>query len=174
MSVLNQLFSNYVLNVALLSWLVAQLLKTIFTLVSTKELVLERLVGSGGMPSSHSSTVAGLTVAVARAYGFASPLFAVAFILAAIVMYDAMGVRRAAGEHAKVINKIVFDFKKFGNGDVIKLTKEMLVPEVDVNTKKLELEDEDKLLKEFIGHTPLEVLAGALLGVLIAILMPVS
>ena len=171
MSVLNQLFSNYVLNVALLSWLVAQLLKTIFTLVSTKELVLERLVGSGGMPSSHSSTVAGLTVAVARAFGCASPLFAVAFILAAIVMYDAMGVRRAAGEHAKVINKIVFDFKKFGNGDVIKFTKEMAD---DIDDEELELEDEDKLLKEFIGHTPLEVLAGALLGVLIAILMPVS
>ena len=171
MGVLNQLFSNYVLNAALLSWLVAQLLKTLFTLINTKELVLERLVGSGGMPSSHSSTVAGLTVAVARAFGFASPLFAVAFILAAIVMYDAMGVRRAAGEHAKVINKIVFDFKKFVNGDVIKFTKEMAD---DIDDEELELEDEDKLLKEFIGHTPLEVLAGALLGVLIAILMPVS
>ena len=86
-------------------------------------------------------------------------------------MYKRQGVRRAAGEHAKVINKIVFDFKKFGNGDVIKFTKEMAD---DIDDEELELEDEDKLLKEFIGHTPLEVLAGALLGVLIAILMPVS
>ncbi|MBC8569596.1 divergent PAP2 family protein [Zongyangia hominis] len=171
MRVLQQLFSNYSLNVALLSWFAAQLLKTIFTMIRTRELVLERLVGSGGMPSSHSATVAGLTVAMARKFGFSSPMFAVAFVLAAIVMYDAMGVRRAAGEQAKVINKIVFDFKKLGNGDAIQFTKEVAD---DIADEESELEDEDKLLKEFIGHTPLQVLAGALLGILIAILMPLS
>ena len=171
MGKLMQLIGNYYLIVAIIAWVSAQIIKTVLTLIKTKELNLERLIGSGGMPSAHSATVCALAVAVSRKTGVSSAEFAMAVILAAIVMYDAMGVRRAAGEHAKVINKIVFDFKKFGNGDVIKFTKEMAD---DIDDEELELEDEDKLLKEFIGHTPLEVLAGALLGVLIAILMPVS
>ncbi len=143
------LLHNYVLNVALISWFTAQVLKTLATLLMTKKFNPERLVGAGGMPSAHSATVCGLMVAISREIGFASPEFAISFILAAIVMYDAMGVRRAAGEQAKVLNK-------------------MLEKQPD-DENKIEQQTE---LKEFLGHTPLQVLAGALLGILIAMIVP--
>lgn len=147
--------TNYVLNVAVLSWLSAQVLKTIINFFKTKKLNLERLFGAGGMPSAHSASVCGMTIAVARQEGFQSPLFAIAFLFSVIVMYDAMGVRRAAGEHAKVINMIVKKSKENGkSGIYIPKNKEQL--------------------KEFLGHTPLEVMGGAMLGILIAMLIPVA
>ena len=106
-------------------------------------------MSSGGMPSSHSSTVCALVVASARVCGTNSVEFALAFILAFIVMYDAAGVRRAAGEQAKVLNRIA---KELSEGD----------------TRYL-----DKNLKELIGHTPLQVFMGALLGVVIPLIIPV-
>ena len=118
--------------------------------MKTRRFNPERLVGAGGMPSAHPASVCGVTIALARSQGFASPLFALAFLMAAIVMYDAMGVRRQAGEHAKVINMIVRKNKNY----VTYMPK-----------------DKDGL-KEFLGHTPLEVMGGALLGILIAILLP--
>lgn len=147
------MFSNYVLNSAILSWILAQVAKTIINLIKTKEFNVERLVGAGGMPSAHSASVCAMVIALARSAGIASPVFAVAFMLAAIVMYDAMGVRRAAGEQAKILNLMVKKDKEK------KLTEYM--PE-----KKGEL-------KEFLGHTPLQVLGGALLGILVAMLLPV-
>ena len=93
-----ELLHNYVLNVAIVSWVSAQI---------RKKFEPERLVGAGGMPSAHSATVCGLMIAISRQSGFASPEFAIAFVLAAVVMYDAMGVRRAAGEQAKVLNKMI-------------------------------------------------------------------
>ena len=150
MNSIRDLFGNYVLNVAILCWLSAQLLKTLLTFMKTRRFNPERLVGAGGMPSAHSASVCGVTIALARSQGFASPLFALAFLMAAIVMYDAMGVRRQAGEHAKVINMIVRKNKNY----VTYMPK-----------------DKDGL-KEFLGHTPLEVMGGALLGILIAILLP--
>lgn len=144
-----ELFHNYVLNVAVLSWVIAQILKTLLTLCLTRKFDPERLIGSGGMPSAHSASVCGLTVAIARSVGFASPEFALAVILSAVVMYDAMGVRRAAGEQAKVLNKIL---------------EKQSAPE-----EGTEIQAE---LKEFLGHTPLQVLAGALLGILIAMVLP--
>lgn len=152
MESIRELFSNYVLNVVLLSWLSAQVLKTIVNFFQTNKLNLERMVGAGGMPSAHSASVCGLTVAIARSVGFGSPMFAIAFLLAAVVMYDAMGVRRAAGEHARVINLMV---KQQFDGQI-----KSYIPK-----KKGEL-------KEYLGHTPLQVLAGAMLGMLIAIVMP--
>ena len=134
---LQQLPGNYYLNMSILSWLTAQVIKVLITLFITKKFDLERLVGSGGMPSSHSALVCGLATAVFIRHGFASFEFAVAAVLALIVMYDAMGVRRAAGEQAKTLNKLV-------------------------NWYVLET---DKMLKELIGHTPLEVFSGALLGI---------
>lgn len=136
---------NVILMTALTAWFLAQVLKTITSFWKMKEFNAERLVGSGGMPSSHTSLVVSLASAVAFHDGFDSPLFAVASVLAAIVMYDAAGVRRAAGKQAKVINKLV---------------REM----------KVEHTVRDTRLKELLGHTPLEVLAGALLGVSIAYL----
>ncbi len=153
MEIISKLFQNYVLNVSLLSWFTAQILKTLIVLLLTRKFVPERLVGAGGMPSAHSATVCALTIAVARKVGFASTEFAITFILAAIVMYDAMGVRRAAGEHAKAINQILDKHIAKKNGQEPLFTKR---------------------LKEFLGHTPFEVLCGAVLGIVIALLVPVS
>ena len=123
------IFSNYYIDVAFLAWLIAQVLKTLLAFFLTKEIVWERMVGAGGMPSSHSALVCSLTVALERKLGFTSPEFAIALVIAAVVMYDAMGVRRAAGEQAKVLNKIV------------ELTydniKEMFMPEKKVDIKNL-------------------------------------
>ena len=108
----------------------------------------ERLYGSGGMPSSHSSTVCALTTSAAYCYGLGSAEFAISFVLAAVVMYDAMGVRRETGKQAKLLNLIMEqDFFKFDN------------------------ELFQKRLKEFVGHTPLQVAAGAVLGIVLAVIM---
>lgn len=155
MTKISDLFNNYVLNVAVIAWISAQIIKTFINLITTKKFDFERLVGAGGMPSAHSASVCGLTIAISRSEGFTSPLFAISFLLAAIVMYDAMGVRRAAGEHAKVINLIVKKSKENKN-DAIYIPK-----------------NKDQL-KEILGHTPLEVMGGAMLGILIAIIMPMN
>lgn len=129
-------------------WLVAQVLKTVIHMWFNRKFVAERLIGSGGMPSSHSATVCALVTASGFEYGGGSFQFAIAAIFAIIVMYDAMGVRRETGIQAKVLNEMMEMFVHMG--------KEMSV--------------EDKL-KEFVGHTPLQVLMGALLGIGIAVLM---
>lgn len=164
MGLITQLTANYYINVSFIAWTLAQILKTLFTFMATKKFVPERLFGAGGMPSSHSALVCSLTVAFARKLGFASPVFAMSLALAGIVMYDAMGVRRAAGEQAKVLNKIVFGFKSWdwSNDD----------DENPSETAEIVDDIPDKALKEFIGHTPLEVLGGALLGILVAIIFP--
>lgn len=146
--VFTDLFFNYILISAVISWFLAQLLKFIITYVTTGKSVPERLVGSGGMPSSHTALVCSATIAAAKSEGTASPIFAVCFILACIVMYDAMNVRRQAGEHAKVINRMI-------------------------NEKEIGKESgyEDVTLKEKLGHTPLEVLGGALLGIVVAMII---
>ena len=97
MSTIRALLSNYVLNVALLAWFCAQALKTILHLIKTKKLRMERMVGAGGMPSAHSASVSAMTIAISKSVGFASPLFAISFLLAAIVMYAACGRRTCEG-----------------------------------------------------------------------------
>lgn len=161
---LQALFSNYVLLVALLSWVFAQITKLIVNLVGTRKLQWERLIGAGGMPSCHTATVCGLTVATARVAGADSPIFAIAFILAVIVIYDATGVRYEAGEHAKMLNILV---------EELDLDREKLKEKV--KEKDYEHEDEaipGKPFKEFLGHTPLEVLGGALVGIMTAMIIP--
>ncbi len=154
---LQQLPGNYYLNMSILSWLTAQVIKVLIALFITKKFDLERLIGSGGMPSSHSALVCGLATAVFIRHGFDSFEFAVAVVLALIVMYDAMGVRRAAGEQAKTLNKLV-------NWYVFHQQSEEEDPPV--------LET-DKMLKELIGHTPLEVISGAILGIGLVILVSI-
>ncbi len=144
----SDLLANRVLWIAVASWAAAQILKALFDAIRHKEFSFERLFGAGGMPSSHSSTVCGLCTGMARIYGLDSPLFTLSLVVACIVMYDATGVRRAAGEHAKLLNQLLFS-------DPDRLTPSQ------------------KMLKEFLGHTPLEVLAGAVLGIVIGLLMPV-
>ena len=109
MDLIKGLTANYYINVAITAWFLAQLSKTLLTLVLKKKLVMERMIGAGGMPSSHTALVCSLTIAMARKTGVSSAEFALALALACIVMYDAMGVRRAAGEHAKVLNKLYLD-----------------------------------------------------------------
>ncbi len=128
-------------------WLVAQVLKTLLYAAINRTFRAERLVGSGGMPSCHSSTVCALATASCLEYGSGSFQFALAAILAIIVMYDAIGVRRETGIQAKVLNEMLETFRNMG--------------------RKLSVEER---LKEFVGHTPLQVLAGAILGICIAIL----
>lgn len=141
------LFSNHSLNVAMLAWFIAQLLKVLILFSVHKELDLKRFIGAGGMPSSHSATVTALSTSILKIYGFDSPIFAVAFVFSVIVMYDAAGVRRAAGEQAKVLNHIMDNW----------IDKTPDVFEKDLN--------------ELLGHTPLQVIAGALLGIIIGILL---
>lgn len=148
MDFLTEISQNVVLISAILGWFTAQVLKTIIHLIINKKFVAERMVGSGGMPSSHSATVCALAAATGMKYGGGSFEFAMAVIFAIIVMYDAMGVRRETGIQARVLNEMMEMFTNMG--------KEMSV--------------EDKL-KEFVGHTPLQVLAGAVLGIAIAVVM---
>ena len=137
-----QIIQNEVLKVSLLSWFVAQVLKVFSTFAKEKRIDLYRLVGSGGMPSSHSSFVMGLSTAIGLKNGWASDEYAIALAFALIVMYDASGVRRAVGKQAIILNQLIKDWQKH----------------------KLK----EKQLKELIGHTPIEVIAGGLIGILIA------
>ena len=151
MSFLQELVHNRIFVSAVLGWFIAQVLKTIIHLFLTKQFVAERMIGSGGMPSSHSATVCALATATGMVYGGGSFEFAIAVILAIIVMHDAMGVRRETGIQAKVINEMLEVFTNMG--------------------KKMSPEEK---LKEFVGHTPLQVLAGAILGILIAVMVCMS
>ena len=107
MNFLTELAQNKILISAATGWVIAQVLKTIIHTWFTKNFVAERLVGGGGMPSSHSATVCALTTAVAMQYGAASFEFAMAAIFSLVVMYDAIGVRQEAGKQAKVINDMI-------------------------------------------------------------------
>lgn len=151
MNFFQELISNTVLMSAASGWFVAQILKTIIHMIINKKFVAERLVGDGGMPSCHSATVCALATASCLEYGPGSAEFAITLILATIVMHDAMGVRWETGIQAKVLNDILETFEKMGRS---------------------ELSAQEKL-KEFVGHTPLQVLMGAILGVIIALLFPV-
>ncbi len=149
MKLLTDFFSNYVLVCAIIGWFSAQLIKCVIHIVKNHEINFSVIMASGGMPSSHSSTVCALFISVARLKGVDSLEFALAFVLAFIVMYDAAGVRRAAGEQAKVLNRIAQDIQK---GETRYIEKD---------------------LKELIGHTPLQVFMGALLGIIIPFIVPI-
>lgn len=144
MDSLRHIVDNQVLVVALLACVSAQMLKVVFELARSQTLNLKVLVESGGMPSSHSALVTALATGIGQVVGWDSIEFAMATIFAVIVMYDAAGVRQAAGKHAQVINQIVTEFftddHPFG----------------------------DVKLKELLGHTPLQVLIGGIVGVAIA------
>ena len=182
MDTLSLLTSNYLINVAFLAWFLAQVIKTALNAFVNRKFNAERLVGAGGMPSSHSALVCALAIGTCRKMGFSSPEFALALAFAAVVMYDAMGVRRAAGEQAKVLNKLVFGFpdiwEMINNYATAIKNKETpvlaLPPEEPDEDETDENAFGDKALKEFLGHTPLEVLAGALLGILVAMMVQVS
>lgn len=137
--------SNKFFITAVVSWTVAQVLKVFIYAIINKTWDFSRLFGDGGMPSGHSATVSSLAAISALTYGFGSFEFAISSILAIIVCHDAMGVRLEAGKHAKLLNILVDSFEKFSKNEL---------PEV--------------VLKEFVGHTPLQVISGIILGILCA------
>lgn len=129
-----------------LLWFCIQLFKVIWDLVTTKKFNFKRIMGAGGMPSSHSAVVTSVATLIGKYEGVTTPLFALSIIFAFIVMYDAAGIRRAAGKQASLLNKIV-------------------------NTPGLtKLEVQEKLV-EALGHTPTQVLVGALIGIAVGLLM---
>ena len=165
MEIIGLIFSNYYIDVGVLSWFSAQVIKTLLFYVKNGVFQAERMVGAGGMPSAHSAFVCSITIAMAKKLGFSSPEFAISLAFASVVMYDAMVVRRAAGEQAKVINRLMVDFSDPQSLFALLKGEREELPDAD--------SEEQKELNEFLGHTPLEVLGGALLGILIAMLVPV-
>ena len=148
------LSSNYLIDIGVLSWIIAQLLKTVAYYVKNKIFDFKTLSGSGGMPSAHSALVCSVAVGTAYKYGFYSPYFSFAITLALIVMYDAMGVRRAAGEQAKAINEI---------REYLKKTETKLPDGAACSAHSI------RRLDESLGHQPIEVFAGAVLGTCVAV-----
>ncbi len=143
-----ELFSNPFLITGLASWFVAQVAKTIIYAIINKKIQWERMVGDGGMPSGHSATVTSIATISMLYYGPSSYEFAISAILAIIVCHDAMGVRREAGKQAVLLNEIIKSFDE--------LTKAQF---------------SEVKLKEFVGHTPIQVLAGILIGIANALLI---
>jgi len=146
MSVIVDIFTNSVVIAALIGWFGAQGFKVISTIVKHKKFDLERVMGSGGMPSSHTSTITAATFSIGNNYGFDSPVFGLGLCITLIVMYDAAGVRMAAGKQAKVIK--------------------MIINEIGEHRIKYEGE-----LKELLGHTYLEVFVGFVVGIIIGLLV---
>ena len=144
---------NYVLVTAISASLTAQLIKVLLNLFIFHRFIAERMWGAGGMPSSHSATVCAMVVATGRYCGVNSAVFAVAAVLSIIVMYDALGVRYETGEQAKLLNRMFAEW-------------------MDQESEALPFLKNGKKLKEMVGHTPIEVLTGAVLGILIGFAMP--
>lgn len=144
-------FQNKVLISAVAAWCVAQLIKTVIQWIQEGRFDWETLTAPGGMPSGHSATMTALSVACGFECGWGSAIFAVSTAIAMVVMYDASGIRRAAGKHAAVLNKII---ENLTHGEP---------------SRRKEFTQE--ALRELLGHTPLQVAAGALLGVATALLI---
>lgn len=143
---ITQLIANKALTAALVAWALAQVLKVPLWLLFHKGFDMKMLVSTGGMPSSHTAFVSALTWTIGLLYGWDSGLFAVATVFAAIVMYDAAGIRRAAGKQAEVLNKIIEELQ---------------------HHERIREEH----LKELLGHTPVEVVVGAALGITVSVLL---
>ena len=145
MNWLSDLRKNRFLRISLTSWLLAQVSKTLIYAIKTGKLEMTRLLGDGGMPSGHAATVTSLAAASALEFGTDSFAFALSTVLALVVCHDAMGVRLETGKQAAALNALL---QTLGTG-----------------------QEKEKKLKEFVGHTPLQVLAGALLGIIIALIV---
>lgn len=168
MKILNfNIFNNYPLICALVAWIVAQILKTFFYFIFEKRFDIRRLFGAGGMPSGHSAAVVALSFSILKKYGIESPYFAISFILAIIVMHDAKGIRRSSGEQAKLLNKLVevLDIPEIKQIEIKRKIKMF-------NRDNAQYNENIKLLKEQIGHTPIEVLAGVFIGIMVVLLYP--
>ena len=145
-------FQNPCLMPAAVGWVSSQIIKVLLNLFTFHRFIAERMWGAGGMPSSHSATVCAMVVATGRYCGVNSSQFAIAAVLSIIVMYDAMGVRYETGEQAKVLNRMFTEWMDQGVASFPFLG--------------------GKKLKEMVGHTPIEVLTGAILGIVLGFVMP--
>lgn len=155
MQLIQQILSyNQIITVSILSWFIAQVLKTIINFILLGKFQVERMWGDGGMPSAHSATVCAMAIAAGRSMGFDSAIFAVAAIVAIITMHDAMGVRYETGEQAKVLNQMIENWITLSEKNVPFL--------------------QNMHLKEMVGHTPLQVSAGFLVGVIVGLLYPMA
>ena len=153
MQFIKELFSvNEILTVSIVGWFVAQVLKTIINFILLGKFQLERMWGDGGMPSAHSATVCAMVIAAARSEGVSSAIFAVASVVAIITMHDAMGVRHETGEQAKVLNQMIEEW-------------------IDISEKNSPFL-QNMHLKEMVGHTPLQVVAGMVVGIVVGCLYP--
>jgi acid phosphatase family membrane protein YuiD len=141
---LSDFIHNQSLILAGITWLIAQAIKTGVILFQEKRLDWNYMISSGGMPSAHTATVCSLATSIAMTEGMGSVYFSIAVVLAIIVMYDAAGVRQSVGKHSAFLN--------------------ILVKELSFKTTRMEREED---FREFIGHTPFQVLIGALLGIII-------
>ena len=142
MQIFNEIIHNKCIYIPLILWFLIQTFKVLTDLVVNRKLNVKRIIGAGGMPSSHSAVVCSLAACIGKEYGFDSGIFAISVVMAFVVMYDAAGVRRAAGKQAKILNKILE-------------TPGMTTLEV-----------QEKLV-EVLGHTPIQVFVGAVLGVIV-------
>ncbi len=153
MKIIQEILSfNPILTTSLLSWFIAQVLKTIINFILLGKFQVERMWGDGGMPSAHSATVCAMAIATGRCMGFDSAVFAVACVVAIITMHDAMGVRYETGEQAKVLNQMIDNWIELSEKNVPFL--------------------QNMHLKEMVGHTPLQVTAGFLVGAAVGFLSP--
>ena len=141
-----EIFKNKIFLITLTVWFLAQLTKVILGVIKEKRFNFRWFIGTGGMPSSHTAGSSALATSVGLAYGFNSPLFAVAAAFAMVTMFDAQGVRRATGYQATILNKMMDDI--YWKGQI-----------------------EEQRLKELIGHTPIQVLAGFIFGVICAMIL---
>ena len=146
MQIFNQIINNKCIWLPFLLWFVIQSFKVITDLVKNKKFNVKRIIGAGGMPSSHSAVVCSLASCIGKEYGFDSGIFALSAIMAFIVMYDAAGIRRAAGKQAIILNKIL-------------------------ETPGLTTVEVQEKLIEALGHTPAQVFVGALVGIIAGILV---
>lgn len=146
MNNLQKIMNNKFLYVPLIVWFCIQLFKVIYELVTTKKFNFKRILGAGGMPSSHTAVVTTLSAMIGKSQGFDTPIFAVSVIFALVVMYDAAGVRRAAGKQAHLLNKLV-------------------------ETPGLSGVEVQEKLVEVLGHTPLQVFVGAAIGITVGLLV---
>lgn len=146
MNFFSQILHNQILLTAIVSWALAQLIKIGIELIRTHRINWQLIFATGGMPSSHSSLVVALATATGLRQGFDSPLFAIATVLAFVVLYDAQGIRRQAENQARIINRMLQNVENAG----IKV---------------------DKNLKELLGHTPIQVVGGTILGIIVALIM---
>ena len=141
-----EIFQNRIFLITMAVWVLAQTIKVIIGVIREKRFNFRWFIGTGGMPSSHAAGASALATSVGLEYGFNSPLFAVAAVFAMVTMFDAQGVRRATGYQATILNKMMDDI--YWKGQI-----------------------EEQRLKELVGHTPIEVLAGFVFGVVCAMIL---